>query len=499
MGGGNNINDFSNSNHGGNDDPMNNYNPMMGHMNTMMFMGNQMGGGMFGHSFQQMHPGGMDPMSMNMGGNPSAAGMNNQFVPELDMMTLYRAKQNMMNRGRGAGGGASVQEKMMTFTQEQYAKGQGLPISSSSGMPLSFIGGESGMKRSVTEVDREPSSKKKKKDEKLGKKRKKSKKSNDMPRRALSAYNIFFSEQREFILKEIDQRKMAAVQKGEDADDNDDGSEDETPKAEEDENNDNDDKEECDDAKKIKEESDSEVKDERDAKVPKVLNRTFFPKRAKRAHRKVHGKIGLVELAREVSKRWKNLDSETKKKYEDLAAADRKKHKEVMAEYQERKAAENMVSMGGSDSADEEDGGGEGPSGIADFNTSAPASQNVRDVMAHQYQQRFLAEMMTSRRPQQDQMPMMSMNPNFMMGNRGGMGGGMMGGSMGMGGGMGGGMGMGMSEMQAMHNMNNMQDMNAMLELQNHQKALMLQRMRMGGAGGMGMDGMGMGGMGPPM
>ena len=45
-----------------------------------------------------------------------------------------------------------------------------------------------------------------------GKRRKKNKKSSDMPRRALSAYNIFFSEQREVILKEIE-----AKEKGEDA------------------------------------------------------------------------------------------------------------------------------------------------------------------------------------------------------------------------------------------------------------------------------------------
>jgi hypothetical protein len=472
----------------------------------MMFMGNQMGGGMFGNPFQQMQPGGIDPMSMNMGGgNPSVgtASMNNQFVPELDMMALYRAKQNMMNRGRSSGGVTSVQDKMMTFSQEQYAKGQRhLPIPTTGAIPLGFMSGEGVPKRNLAEMkmDISTSSKKMKKSENIGKKRKKSKKSNDMPRRALSAYNIFFSEQRMVILKEIDERELTLVKDTVDADNNDEDNDDAKPKAEDEDEAVDSETKKADEAKSVMEEHNSEEKDEGDAVAPKVLTRTFFPKRSKRAHRKVHGKIGLVQLAREVSKRWKDLDAETKKKYEDLAAEDRKKHKEVMAEYQERKAAENMVSMGASDSADEEDGVDEGFSGVKK-DKAATTGQDVREVMAHQYQQRFLAEMMTARRPQQDQISMMNANSHFMMGNRGGMGGGMGGGTIGMGGGIGIGMGggMGMSEMQAMHNMNNMQDMNTMLELQNQQKALMLQRMRMGGMGGMGMDGMGMGGMGPPL
>mmetsp|Transcript_11417 Transcript_11417/g.18364 ORF Transcript_11417/g.18364 Transcript_11417/m.18364 type:complete len:536 (+) Transcript_11417:169-1776(+) len=444
-------------------------------------------------------------MNMNMNMN-----MNSQFVPDLDMMALFRAKQSMMNRGRG---GSAVQDKMLAFTQEQYAKGQGLPMSARSGgmdgLPLStFLDGNaagaglSGMKRSVEAEPQMISNKKSKGDEKdlkAGKRRKKAKKSDDMPRRALSAYNIFFSEQRELILKEIDEKEKEGTKeedakdktevqdeaKEEDKDESEaenkeeekDGSpktktEDEEPKDKSDDEKPEDTK----DGDKDKTE-DKKEKEGEDGKLPKVLNRSFFPKRAKRAHRKVHGKIGLVDLAREVSKRWKELDPESRKHYQDLAEEDRKRHKEVMAEYQERKAAENMVSMGAKESDDEE--GAAAPSdSFADSSEGklqgqkSPSEQDMRDSMAHQYQQRILAEMMAARRPAQEQMSMMNNFPPMM--SRGGF----------------------QSDMHSMQNLNGMQDMNAMLELQN-QRALMLQRMRMSG---MGMDGMGsMGGMGPSM
>jgi hypothetical protein len=458
-------------------------------------------------------------MNMNMSGAPGNMNMNGQFVPDLDMVALFRAKQNMMNRGRG---GSAVQDKMRTFAQEQYAKGQGLPMSGArgglDGLPISsLMDGNmmAGMKRGPeSDSEGHPSKKKKGEDalDKNGKRKKKSKKSTDMPRRALSAYNIFFSEQRELILKEIDE-KEGKDKSGEDSNNEDekqtkeeekDGSkvkeENEDNKDEEDKDADEDKKEEDEDkSKDVDEEKKEEEKDadedkkekeeEGDEKLPQVMNRSFFPKRAKRAHRKVHGKIGLVDLAREVSKRWKELAPEKRKHYQDLAEEDRKKHKEIMAEYQERKAAENMVSMGTNDSQDEDEPvsapASTGGAGIVApeelHNQEMPSEQDLRDSMAHQYQQRILAEMMAARRPAQDQFGMMNNFP--MMSNRlGGAGGGFQ------------------SNMHAMQNMNNMDDMNAMLEIQN-QRALMLQRMRMSGMGGMGMDGMGggMGGMGGGM
>lgn len=122
------------------------------------------------------------------------------------------------------------------------------------------------------------------------KKRKHKKKPADMPRRPLSAYNLFFSEERERILKEIDGK-------------DDEGKEEDT-------------------------------KEESPSPKPKALMRPLIPSQKKRRpHRKTHGKISFQELARMVGERWKSLSEERREYYQDLAKEDMKRQKAAMEEY----------------------------------------------------------------------------------------------------------------------------------------------------------------------
>jgi hypothetical protein len=526
-----------------------------------------MGMNMNNLSSMMMGGGGMNVNNMTSGMSTAAAG----GIPDMDMLALYRAKEKMamMNARRAAflqgqvGSGGDDQQLQQAY-QHQYQQQQqqhqqhhqqyqhqhqglfgNMPSGGYDGNRLASYLQEGGgaaphgstmgsndiniaaalKKRRIMDDDaiiarrtNNSSTTASTTNTKSGKRRKKAKKDADMPRRALSAYNIFFSEQRRKILDEIDSKSKEETKKTdkeddsseakkEGTDDKDDatasakkkssdkdeekdeegdkskqegkGEEKKKPALGEEAKEENDDEEEEEGGKKKKSKS-KEDNEEEDSEAT-LATRTFFPTRTKRAHRKVHGKIGLVQLAREVSKRWKALDSVSRSHFEGLAEEDRKRHKVVMAEYQQRKTAENMLNMGGKkDEADSrtDEKHYEGDEGAPDALT-----QDIRETITHQHQQRLLAEMMIARQSA-------NADPMSRLGGGGGAGAGDFASSMGMStpfgqqGGGGGGMG----------GMQNVQDMQAV------QRAIMIQRhrwMEMGGGGGNNMgggNGTGMGG-----
>jgi len=143
------------------------------------------------------------------------------------------------------------------------------------------------------------------------------------PRRPLSAYNLFFSEERERILKEIDAK--AALERGED------------PKKESEDEGENKEKR-TDDDEKVEENKDGDESnidgENKKRKIPKAFLRPLLPgQRKRRAHRKTHGKISFRLLAQMVGARWKALPDDERKYYQDLAKEDSIRQKEAMKEY----------------------------------------------------------------------------------------------------------------------------------------------------------------------
>eukprot|EP00978_Attheya_sp_CCMP212_P035689 scaffold156847_cov66-Attheya_sp.AAC.3 len=112
----------------------------------------------------------------------------------------------------------------------------------------------------------------------------------DLPRRPLTAYNIFFSAERKRIL-------------GEDPESN-----------------------------EFDLKQDEELTPEKEGELLELLL-TKASQKKRRKHRKMHGKISFKELATLVGKRWRALPPDRLKRYKSLAEADKRRCKAAMEEY----------------------------------------------------------------------------------------------------------------------------------------------------------------------
>merc|ERR1712012_771720 len=135
------------------------------------------------------------------------------------------------------------------------------------------------------------------------------KKPADMPRRPLSAYNLFFAEERKRILSEIDGEKNVEKETSSLATVSDD-------------------------------EENSRIKSP--VLASNILQRPLLPSEQKRRpHRKTHGKISFQMLAKKVGQRWKALPEHQRDYYKMLAKEDLKRQKLAMEEY--NKCKDNKV------------------------------------------------------------------------------------------------------------------------------------------------------------
>jgi len=177
---------------------------------------------------------------------------------------------------------------------------------------------------------------------------KKKQPSGDMPRRPLTAYNFFFSEEREFILAQIPDNdesgdskanKVTPVKKesspakteGEGDDKKDEKEKEEEVK-------------EVDPVEKILASMRTLTEEEKEELHKKVRENTERmltihkqSERVKKPHKKVHGKIAFRHLAKIVGSRWRNLTPEKKKYYEEIAAKDSNRYNEDLAAYNKSK------------------------------------------------------------------------------------------------------------------------------------------------------------------
>ena len=156
----------------------------------------------------------------------------------------------------------------------------------------------------------------------------------DAPRRPLSAYNFFFIDERERILKAMKKRdeKTAAEKEG-GGEDGDESNKEEEGKDVKDGEKQDGEKQEEDPLKDVDLDDSNFSPSTYDELMTLRLNNKEKP----RPHRKTHGKIGFQTLAKLIASRWKALANDRRDHYKSLAAIDMNKYKEKTQEYQKKK------------------------------------------------------------------------------------------------------------------------------------------------------------------